>query len=275
MRLEHNFEVAVPVERAWEVLGDLELIAPCMPGAALTSFDGNAFTGTVRVKIGPVNLSIKGKGHFTERDEASHKMAFTASGQDAKGAGAAAATVAAQLSPTGTGTRVDVVTDLNITGRMAQVGRNMIGDVSGKLLDQFVSCLSAKLAEPATETSAVAEAAPAAPSSSGTPESAPTTTTEATPAPATTAATASTDDIADAATAATTPTDSATRSTPAAPGASTTAPAASTSPVPAAEPEPVDLLALASGSVARRIGPWAIGAVIVVALAVLALAAVL
>jgi carbon monoxide dehydrogenase subunit G len=257
MRLEHNFEVAVPVERAWEVLGDLELIAPCMPGAALTSFDGNAFTGTVRVKIGPVNLSIKGKGHFTERDEAAHKMAFTASGQDAKGAGAASATVAAQLSPTETGTRVDVVTDLNITGRMAQVGRNMIGDVSGKLLNQFVSCLSNKLAEPATETPAVAEAAPA-------------TTTEAAPAPA-----ASTDDTADATTAATAPTDPATPSAPATPGASATAPAASTKPVPAAEPEPVDLLALASGGVARRIGPWAIGAVIVVALAVLALAAVL
>ncbi|WP_344138768.1 SRPBCC family protein, partial [Luedemannella flava] len=186
MRLEHNFEVAVPVERAWAVLNDLETIVPCMPGAALTSYDGDAFTGMVRVRIGPVSLSLKGKGRFTERDEAARKLAFTASGQDSKGAGAANATVSAQLSPTDTGTRVDVVTDLNITGRMAQIGRNMIGDVSGKLLDQFVTCLSGKLAEPAPAASAVPAAAPeetTAPPETpvGTPDSTP----PATPTPAT------------------------------------------------------------------------------------------
>lgn len=230
MRLEHNFEVAVPVERAWEVLGDLETIVPCMPGAALTSYDGDAFTGTVRVKIGPVSLSLKGKGRFTERDEAARKLAFTAAGQDSKGAGAANATVSAQLSPTDTGTRVDVVTDLNITGRMAQIGRNMIGDVSGKLLDQFVACLSGKLTDPAPATSAPVEAAPPAPAA---PDETPTGTPVSTPSAGPDTATV----------------DSA----------------------PAVEPEAVDLLALAGGSVARRVVPWAVAAVVVAAVIIIIL----
>ena len=163
MRLEHEFEVAVPVERAWEVLGDVEAIAPCMPGTTLTSVDGDAFTGVVRVKVGPVSVSVNGRGQFTERDATAHRFSFTATGKDSKGAGGAAATVTAQLRPAddGTGTHVDLVTDFNITGRMAQVGRNMIGEVSRRLLGQFVTCLSAKLGEPVAPAPAtVVEAAP-------------------------------------------------------------------------------------------------------------------
>jgi uncharacterized protein len=153
MRLEHSFEVGVPVERAWDVLLDIEQIAPCMPGAALTEFDGENFTGMVKVKLGPVSLSYKGKGQFIERDEAARKVVIKASGQDSRGAGAASATVTAQLHPAedNTSTRVEVVSDLDISGKAAQFGRGMIGDVSSKLLGQFVDCLTTKLAaEPAS-----------------------------------------------------------------------------------------------------------------------------
>jgi carbon monoxide dehydrogenase subunit G len=155
MRLEHSFEVGVPVERAWDVLLDIEQIAPCMPGAALGEFDGDHFTGTVKVKLGPVSMSFKGKGQFVERDEAARKVVIKASGQDARGAGAASATVSAQLHSEGASTRVDVVTDLDISGKAAQFGRGMIGDVSSKLLGQFVDCLTSKLGTeaPAASTS--------------------------------------------------------------------------------------------------------------------------
>ena len=164
MRLEHSFEVGVPVERAWDVLLDIEQIAPCMPGAALGEFDGDNFTGTVKVRLGPVSMSFKGKGQFVERDEAARKVVIKASGQDSRGAGAASATVTAQLHPEGASTRVDVATDLEISGKAAQFGRGMIGDVSTKLLGQFVDCLTTKLAqEPPAAAESTAPSAPAAP----------------------------------------------------------------------------------------------------------------
>src|SRR5581483_3254073 len=110
VRLEHSFEVPVPVEQAWTVLLDIERVAPCMPGATLTSHEGDDFTGTVKVKLGPVNLTYKGKGRFVEIDEAAHRVLVTASGADSRGAGTAAAKVTAALVAAGPATRVEVVT---------------------------------------------------------------------------------------------------------------------------------------------------------------------
>ena len=157
MRLEHSFEVPVPVAQAWGVLLDIEKIAPCMPGATLDSFDGDSFAGLVRVKLGPVNLSYKGTGHFVERDEAGRRVVLVASGQDSRGAGGASARISAQLhdAQAGGATRVDVAADLDIAGRAAQFGRGMIADVSNKLVKQFADCLA--------ETIAASPAAPAAP----------------------------------------------------------------------------------------------------------------
>ncbi len=176
MRLEHSFVVPVPVDQAWGVLLDVERIAPCMPGAALTEYSGDDFAGTVRVKLGPVNLLYKGSGRFLERDEAARRVVLEASGRDTRSAGTAAATVTSTLHPADDGTRVDVVTDLNVTGRPAQFGRGMLADVSGKLIGQFAACLAEQLsAEPAAaaaEPAAVAAepaavaAEPAAPVSS-------------------------------------------------------------------------------------------------------------
>jgi uncharacterized protein len=145
MELTNDFRVGVPVERAWEVLTDVELIAPCMPGAQLQEVEGDEYRGVVKVKVGPVSAQYKGAARFVERDEAGHKVVLRAEGRETRGQGNANATITAQLSPEADGTAVSVVTDLTVTGRVAQFGRGVMADVSSKLLGQFVDCLENKL----------------------------------------------------------------------------------------------------------------------------------
>jgi carbon monoxide dehydrogenase subunit G len=147
VQLENSFTVPVPVDEAWRVLLDIERIAPCMPGAALDSVAGDDFTGRVKVKLGPINLTYQGKASFIEKDEAAHKAVIDARGKDQRGNGTAAAVVTAKLKAEGTITRVDVLTDLNITGRPAQFGRGVMTDVGNKLLGQFADKLAAQLGE--------------------------------------------------------------------------------------------------------------------------------
>jgi carbon monoxide dehydrogenase subunit G len=147
VQLENSFTVPVPVDEAWRVLLDIERIAPCMPGAALDSVDGDDFTGRVKVKLGPINLTYQGKASFIEKDEAAHKAVIDARGKDQRGNGTAAAVVTAKLKAEGAITRVDVNTDLNITGRPAQFGRGVMTDVGNKLLGQFADKLAAQLGE--------------------------------------------------------------------------------------------------------------------------------
>jgi carbon monoxide dehydrogenase subunit G len=147
VQLENSFTVPVPVDEAWRVLLDIERIAPCMPGAALDSVDGDDFTGRVKVKLGPINLTYQGKASFIEKDEAAHKAVIDARGKDQRGNGTAAATITANLAAEGSITRVHVLTDLNITGRPAQFGRGVMTDVGNKLLGQFADKLAAQLGE--------------------------------------------------------------------------------------------------------------------------------
>src|SRR4051812_48208301 len=116
-----------------------------MPGAALDTVDGDDFTGRVKVKLGPINLTYQGKASFIEKDEAAHRAVIDARGKDQRGNGTAAAVVTAKLAAEGSITRVDVVTDLNITGRPAQFGRGVMTDVGNKLLGQFADKLAAQL----------------------------------------------------------------------------------------------------------------------------------
>jgi carbon monoxide dehydrogenase subunit G len=146
MELTNDFRVGVPVERAWEVLTDVELIAPCMPGAQLQEIEGDEFRGVVKVKVGPITAQYKGKATFVERDDDGHKAVLRAEGRETRGQGNASATITAKLTPEGEGTAVSVVTDLTVTGRVAQFGRGVMADVSTKLLGQFVDCLEGKLA---------------------------------------------------------------------------------------------------------------------------------
>jgi carbon monoxide dehydrogenase subunit G len=146
VQLQNSFTVPVPVDDAWRVLLDIERIAPCMPGAALDSVEGDDFTGRVKVKLGPINLTYQGKASFVEKDEAARRAVIDAKGKDQRGNGTAAAVVTATLTSEGAATRVDVVTDLNITGRPAQFGRGVMTDVGNKLLGQFADKLAAQLA---------------------------------------------------------------------------------------------------------------------------------
>jgi uncharacterized protein len=165
MELTNDFRVGVSAERAWEVLTDVELIAPCMPGAQLQEIEGDEFRGVVKVKVGPVTAQYKGAARFLERDQAAGKVVLRAEGRETRGQGNANATITAQLTPDGDGTAVSVVTDLTVTGRVAQFGRGVMADVSAKLLGQFVDCLETKLLvdAPAPASASASTATPAAP----------------------------------------------------------------------------------------------------------------
>jgi carbon monoxide dehydrogenase subunit G len=158
--LTHDFTVPASVDDAWAAFNDLERIAPCFPGAALTSYDGESFEGLVKVKLGPISLQYAGTGRFVERDEAAHRAVIEAKGKDKRGNGTAAATITATLSGAGdSATDVSVTTNLSITGKPAQFGRGVMQDVSDKLLGQFASCLETKLGEaPAVADTAAADA---------------------------------------------------------------------------------------------------------------------
>lgn len=165
MELTHTFTVPASVDVAWAAFNDLERIAPCFPGAALTSYDGETFEGLCKVKLGPISLQYTGTGRFVERDEASHRAVIEAKGKDKRGNGTAAASVTASLQSAGDdATDVVVVTDLNITGKPAQFGRGVMQDVSDKLLAQFAACLEDKLgtSEAPPQPSEKVESAPAA-----------------------------------------------------------------------------------------------------------------
>lgn len=160
MELQHSFSVPVRVDQAWAVLVDIEQVAPCMPGAALDTVDGDEFTGSVKVRLGPIGLTYKGKARFVEKDEIAHRAVIDAQGKDARGNGTASATVTATLHPQDDGTRVEVNTDLAITGKPAQFGRGVMADVGNKLIGQFADCLAGKLAKVDERAAGPAEAAP-------------------------------------------------------------------------------------------------------------------
>ena len=150
MQLEHSFTVPVPPAEAWEVLLDLERVAPCMPGATLESVTGVQFAGKVKVKVGPITVTYRGTGRFTERDEEGLRVTVEARAKEMRGNGTAAATVQAWLTPADGGdTRVDVTTDLTITGKPAQFGRGVMAEIGAKLIGQFAACLAKELAAPA------------------------------------------------------------------------------------------------------------------------------
>jgi carbon monoxide dehydrogenase subunit G len=142
MELKNSFTVATSLEEAWAVLTDVERIAPCLPGAELTEVEGEEYRGTVKVKVGPITAQYKGTARLTERDESAHRAVLEAKGRDTRGQGNAEAKVVAELADAGDGrTRVDLVTDLTVTGKVAQFGRGVLADVSNKLLSQFVDNL--------------------------------------------------------------------------------------------------------------------------------------
>ena len=166
MDLNHEFEVPVTVDEAWKILTDVERIAPCLPGAELQEIEGDTYRGVVKVKVGPIQAQFKGQASFVERDDTAHKAVLRGEGRDTGGKGNASALITAQLTGITSGsTKVEVTTDLSITGKIAQFGRGAMADISDKILGQFVENLNtltaSQPAAPAAEAPAAAQPAAA------------------------------------------------------------------------------------------------------------------
>jgi carbon monoxide dehydrogenase subunit G len=241
MKLDNVFTVGVPISQAWGVLTDLELIAPCMPGAALTGVSDGVYTGKVKVKVGPVVAEYAGTAQFTEKDPDSYRAVIDARGRDSRGNGNANAVISAQLLADGDRTTVAVTTDLTIAGRIAQFGSGMIKEVSAKLLGQFVTCLEAKLGGAAD---AVEQAG----------ATASVETTDAAAGGAVAAA-GGADAAAD--------TDAAAGAEPATAGDQAAGTRQAADAGVTAEPKPIDLISVAGGAIYSRIGPAAIGLTVI------------
>jgi carbon-monoxide dehydrogenase medium subunit len=152
MRIEQSFHVNAPVDRVWSSLIDIDGVAPCLPGAEITGSENGVYQGTFTVKLGPTTASYRGEVRLESADEGARTVTMRASGQDSRGQGSASATIAARLSESEGKTRVEVVTDYAITGKLARFGRSgIIQEVASQLMREFAECLERKLtgAEPA------------------------------------------------------------------------------------------------------------------------------
>jgi carbon monoxide dehydrogenase subunit G len=141
MEIADSFRVSTAIADTWKVLLDIEGIAPCLPGAQLQEVEGDEYRGIVKVKVGPITAQYKGTARLAEVDEENHRIVIDASGRDTRGQGNAKASIVVTMQAEGAGTKVDVVTDLSVTGKVAQFGRGVLGDVSSKLMGQFVENL--------------------------------------------------------------------------------------------------------------------------------------
>lgn len=147
MELDHEFTVPVPVDQAWSALLDVERVALCMPGATLDSIDGTDYRGRLKVRLGAMTITYRGTAKIVEADADARTLTIEASGKEARGSGTAAATIRARMSETDGTTRVTVHTELNVTGRPAQFGRNILAEVGARLVGRFAKALAAELAE--------------------------------------------------------------------------------------------------------------------------------
>ena len=158
MEMTNEIEVSASVSDVWDAFNDVERIAPCLPGAQLTEIEGEEYRGVVKVKVGPVNAQYKGKATFVERDQEALKVVILAEGRETRGQGNASANITATLEALGDDrTKVGVTTELKITGKVAQIGRNLIPDVSAKIMGQFAENLEALLSAPAPSEAAASD----------------------------------------------------------------------------------------------------------------------
>jgi carbon monoxide dehydrogenase subunit G len=238
MELDHSFTVPVPPSQAWDVLLDVQRIAPCMPGATVDTVEGDDVAGRLKVKVGPVSLTYKGTATFKDRDPADRSLLVEASGKEMRGSGTASATVRAALAPengSDAATLVTLHTTLNVTGRPAQFGRGVIAEVGSRLIDKFADNLAQQLASGTPAAEAAAEA----------------------PVTAEAAVTAEAPAAAEAAGPGTAAAESAPVATASVPAEAPAAPAA---PADADQEDSLNLLSLAGPVIAKRAAP-VIGAV--------------
>lgn len=265
MELDHDFTVPVPVDQAWSVLLDVERVAACMPGATLDSVEGDEFKGRMKVKVGAMTITYRGSARIVSADESSRTVTLEASAKEARGSGTAAATVQAHLHDEGGTTRVTVHTKLNVTGRPAQFGRNILSEVGSKIISRFAKALEKELESSGESPEPGGAAETSAAETSGAAESGDASKPADKPGPATAAAAA--------------PPESA--AAPEAPEAAASAPEAASPPQSAAAPaerrerplrvaredDAIDLLEVAGPSVAKRAVP-AVGGLVAVLLVI-------
>ncbi|MFC7574363.1 SRPBCC family protein [Klenkia terrae] len=174
--MTNEFDVSVPVDEAWRLLSDLEKVGPCLPGASITGRDGDDYLGQAKIKVGPITANYKGTARFLELDEGEYRAVLSAKGREARGGGDAQALVTATLLDKGDVTHVTVITDLNLSGKIAQFGRGVITDVSAALLKTFATRLEAMVQQDqtgdqdATATTPPATATGGLPSGEGKPQ---------------------------------------------------------------------------------------------------------
>ena len=164
MELTNEFEVEASIDSVWQLLTDVERIAPCIPGFELKEIVGEEYRGTMSVKVGAVGMKYDCKVAFVERDDAGYRAVMSAAGRDTRGQGGLTSTITSTLTTDGVRTKASVVTELMVTGRIGQFGRSILAEVSNRLVGQFVSCLESKLLEadaPAGGAGAAADVAPA------------------------------------------------------------------------------------------------------------------
>lgn len=164
MKIHNEFTVSASIDQAWNTMLDLEKIAPCLPGADIQDEAGDEYAGTMKIKVGPITASYKGTVRFEEADEANHRAVLQATGRDARGQGTASATIVSTLRKEDGSTKVNVETDLKLTGRAAQFGRGLAQDVATRMLDQFAACLEQEIS---SAGAAEAAAQPASQPASG------------------------------------------------------------------------------------------------------------
>ena len=245
MELDHSFTVPVPPAQAWDVLLDVQRIAPCMPGATVDTVEGDDVAGRLKVKVGPVSLTYKGTATFKDRDPADRSLLVEASGKEMRGSGTASATVRAALAPengSDAATLVTLHTTLNVTGRPAQFGRGVIAEVGSRLIDKFADNLAQQLAGGAP----AAEAAGTAAGAAGTAEAG-TAASESAPV-----ATASVPAETPAASA---PAAAAPTRTPTVPSPTIPAPAAPAAPAADDQEDSLNLLSIAGPVIVKRAAP--------------------
>ena len=161
MRLEHEFRVDAPPEEVYPLLLDIERVAPCLPGAEVTErVDERTYRVGINIALGPMKLTYRGEVAVVEADEAARRAVMEAKATEARGQGTARATITTTLSPDGGGTHAEVVTDMQLTGRVAQIGRGIVEDVSRRLMGQFAECLSTRAGGAGGEAPAAAEPRP-------------------------------------------------------------------------------------------------------------------
>jgi carbon monoxide dehydrogenase subunit G len=262
VQLQHEFVVPVPVEQAWEVLLDVERIAPCMPGASIESFDGENIAGRVKVKVGPIQVTYAGQARFVEKDVAARRVVLEAKGKESRGTGTAAANIVGVLvDEGGQSTRVTVTTDLAITGKPAQFGRGVMVEVGNKLIGRFADCLAEEIGAGPTQAEGSPGGATAAAAAAGAPQA---SSAASGPAGATSTAgvgagpgpVPSPGRSAEGTTGSTGSGATAPAASPAASGAGAAAPAR---PAQRRESEPIDLLDTAGLPVLKRLAPVAAG----------------